>query len=140
MDQEGIGFLEVAVRTANGALPVEGARVSVYNYTEGQNGNGRGSLIYSVLTDTDGKAPRLSLTAKSKALSMSPGSKSPYTAYTVNVEHEGYYSNQYINVPIFQGVTSLQPVELLPVTEYGNEDDDYPSPEKRYVEIPNTRL
>ena len=53
MDQEGIGFLEVAVRTANGALPVEGARVSVYNYTEGQNGNGRGSLIYSVLTDTD---------------------------------------------------------------------------------------
>ena len=139
MEQEGIGFLEVDVKTAHGALPIEGAYVNVYDYAPRDDG-GKGALLFSVVTGADGKAPRLALGAKSKALSMTPGNENPFTVYTVNVEREGYYSNQYVNVPIFQGITSLQPVDLIPISEYGHSDDDYPSPEKRYVETPNTKL
>ena len=139
MNQESIGFLEVAVKTANGALPIEGARVSIYEYLPSSEGTS-GALLYSILTDGDGHTPRLALEAKSKELSMTPGNDSPFSVYNVSVEREGYYSNQYINVPIFQGITAIQPVELIPLFEYGASDDDYPSTSRRFVETPNTSL
>ena len=37
---DSIGFLTVNVRTANGALPIEGALVNIYENYEIENGNG----------------------------------------------------------------------------------------------------
>ena len=139
MNKENIGFLEVAVKTANGALPVAGARVNVYEYSPEETAS-KGALLYSLLTDEDGQTPRLALDAKSKELSMTPGNKNPFTVYNIGVEREGFYSNQYINVPIFQGITSIQPVELIPLMEYGGSQDDYPSSTRRFVETQNTAL
>ena len=139
MNQESIGFLEVVVKTANGALPIDGAKVSVYEYLPNEDGM-KGELLYSVLTNEDGHAPRLALGSKSKELSMSPGNENPFSVYNVNVEREGYYANQYINVPVFQGITSIQPVELIPLLEYGISNDDFPSTSQRFVETPITSL
>lgn len=139
MNQENIGFLEVAVKTANGALPIAEAKVNVYEYSQ-EGAASKGKLLYSVLTDEDGHTPRLALDAKSKELSMTPDSKNPFTVYNIGVEREGFYNNQYINAPIFQGITSIQPVELIPLMEYGRSDDDYPSSTRRFVETPNTVL
>lgn len=139
MNSESIGFLVVEAKTANGALPVEGAKVSVYEYAQGENDNS-GALLYSVLTDQDGTTPKLALDAKSKELSMTPGNKNPFTVYNIIVEKEGYYNNSYINAPIFQGITSVQPVELIPLLEYAKSSDDYPNTTRRFVETPNTEL
>ncbi len=139
MNSESIGFLVVEAKTANGALPVEGAKVSVYEYAQGENDKS-GALLYSVLTDQDGMTPKLALDAKSKELSMTPGNKNPFTVYNIIVEKEGYYNNSYINAPIFQGITSVQPVELIPLLEYAKSSDDYPNTTRRFVETPNTEL
>ena len=139
MNSESIGFLVVEAKTANGALPVEGAKVSVYEYS--QNGDDKGgALLYSVLTDQDGKTVELALDAKSKPLSMSPGNKNPFSVYNIIVEKEGYYDNSYINAPIFQGITSVQPVDLIPLLEYAKPNDDFPNTTRRFVETPNTEL
>lgn len=139
MNQESIGFLEVTAKTASGALPVEGAKVSIYEYLPSEDG-ANGKLLYSIITDEDGRTPRLALGTKNKELSMTPGNKNPFSVYNISVEREGFYNNRYVNVPIFQGVTSIQPVELIPLSEYGLSDDDYPSNGRRFVETPNTSL
>ena len=140
MNSENIGFLVIEARTANGALPTEGARVSIYEYLPTNDDKNEGKLLYSVLTDQDGKTPKLALGVKSKELSMSPGNINPFSVYNISVEKEGYYNNRYINVPVFQGITSVQPVELIPLLEYASASDDYPSTTRRFVETPNTTL
>ena len=139
MNQESIGFLEVVTRTADGALPIEGAKVNIYEYLPSSELPG-GSLIFSILTGSDGKTPRLALSAKAKELSMTPDNKNPFSVYNISVEKDGFYNNSYLNVPIFQGITSIQPVELIPLIEYGQADDDLPNSARRFVETPNTIL
>ena len=135
-----IGFLEVLVKTANGALPVEGAQVMIYDYSESDKGQGRGDLMYSLVTDENGRAPRVALATKSKELSTSPGNENPFSIYNIRIAKDGYYNNSYSNVPIFQGITSLQPVNLIPLLEYGLPNDDYPLTEERFVTTPSTKL
>ncbi len=135
-----IGFLEVIVKTANGALPVEGALVSIYEYTAQGERAQRGSLLYSLETDENGKTPRVTLPTKDKALSQSYGNESPYATYNISVSKDGYYDNNYVNAPVFQGITSIQPVALIPLAEYANALDDYPQASRRFVETPRTSL
>ena len=139
-EAEYIGFLETVVKTANGALPIEGATVSIYEYTETAEGAERGALLYSLETDRNGKTPRVALPAKDKALSLSYGNKKPYATYNISVIKDGYYDNQYVRAPIFQGITSMQPVTLIPLAEYASPQDDYPDASRRYVEVPDTDL
>ena len=140
LENEHIGFLEVVVKTANGALPIEGATVNIYEYTTRDEEARKGNLLFSLFTDENGKAPKVALPAKDKALSQSYGNKIPYAAYNILVTKDGFYDNSYINVPVFQGVTSIQPVSLIPLAEYANPQDDYPSSSRRYIETPNTDL
>ena len=139
IDNGSIGFLQVAVKTANGALPVQNANVSIYSYS---NGEENGNILYSLTTDTDGKTGKVALDAKSKSLSMTPIENGviPFTTYNIKVNAEGFYENSYINAPVFEGITSIQPVELIPVLENSGTGDDYPSSSTRFVEVPNTKL
>lgn len=140
MNGESIGFLQIVARTANGALPIENAQINIYEYTPRAEGGERGKIIYTLYTDQDGKSPKVALSTKSKELSMTQGNENPFSVYNIEASKEGFYSNSYINVPIFQGVTAIQPVELTPLIEYANALDDFPSSSQRFVETPNTDL
>ena len=135
-----IGFLAVTVRTSNGAIPIENAKVSIYEYLPENETGDNGRLLFSLLTDENGKTPRVALPTKDKSLSLTFGNKSPYTVYNIGVSKDGYYNNSYLKVPLFQGVSSIQPVELSPLYEYAQADDDFPSWGRRNVEIPITNL
>ena len=136
---ESVGFLQVAVKSANGALPIEDAQVSIYKY--GKNEEFQNSdLIYSLVTNENGLTSKIALETKDKSLSLSPGNKNPYYVYNIYVSKDGYYDSSYLNVPIFQGITAIQPVELIPVLEYGKEGDDYPSSNQRFNETPEFDL
>ena len=115
-----VGYLIVSVSTARGAIPLENAAVTVY-YDEGANT----SVFSSMITDRSGKTDKIALHAPSRDLSESPGNKKPYATYTVAVEKDGYYSVTNVGVPIFEGITSIQPVEMVPLAEY-NSDSVYP--------------
>lgn len=115
-----VGYLIVNVSTARGAIPLADASVMVM-YDEPDN-----TSVFTVLTtDMSGKTEKIELPAPSRELSETPGNAKPYATYTVAVEKEGYYSATNTGVPIFAGVTSIQPVEMLPLAEY-NSDTVYP--------------
>lgn len=107
------GTLIVSVYTAGGALPIEGALVTIRGAN--QNGSGVISVLY---TDQSGNTPRISLPAPPASSSESPGSATPFATYNVEVDKENFYPRSFINVPIFAGTTSIQPANLIPKTEY----------------------
>lgn len=133
-----IGFFVASVRTANGALPVENAMVTIYNSSPlDENGAptlNDTDLLYSLRTDNSGRTEKIALETKSKDLSTVPGNEEPYFTYNVAVSANGFYDSEFIDVPIFQGITSIQTVNLMPVSEYGSQTDTQPDSVQRYVE------
>jgi len=134
-EPEAIGFLIVQTLTANGALPVENAIVHVYEYGESASKD----ALYTQKTDNSGRTDKLALSALDKDLSLTPDDKKPYKTYNVTVYADGYYDSEKINVPIFQGITSLQPVNLIPLSEFSDPYSGTPDPLSRYTRIPNSR-
>ncbi len=114
------GYLVVNTSTARGAIPLEGVSITVFdNDTPGN------PIMAAVTTDNSGKSPRIALPAPDRSLSMQPGSSKPFASYLVIAEKEGYYPVSYNGVPVFSGVTSIQPVELLPLA-YEDSANVYP--------------
>ena len=107
------GTLTVVVQTAGGALPVAGAQVTVFA------ADGTRSIV---VTDESGRSPTLILAAPPVADSLAPGGRQPYAVYTVTVSRDGFYSTENRQVPLFAGVNSVQPVELLPIPPYESEE------------------
>lgn len=108
----GNGFLRVSARTANGALPVSGAEVTISGADADQGNTG---VIYSLRTGEDGLTPPVELAAPPRALSLQPGTPMPYARYNVEVRRAGYAPVTNLDVPVFDGIVSTQPVLLIPV-------------------------
>ena len=99
MEEQGKGFITVNVRTAGGALPVEGASVTV------STSDGINSTVVAVMfTDSGGASEVISLPAPPRSESQSPGNSPVCSCSVVNT-----------NVPVFDGVTSVQQVFLVPL-------------------------
>lgn len=114
------GYLIVNVVTARGAIPLAGAAVTIYD------GETEGKPIITVLyTDSGGKTERYALPAPSRDISLQPGNSKPYATYMIQVDMEGFYPVANNGVPVFDGVTSIQPVEMVPFAEF-NHDKVYP--------------
>lgn len=105
------GSLIVAVTTARGTLPIEGALVTV-----SAQQNGAPVLYRAARTDSSGRTPPLSLPAPPLAGSITPDQAIPYASYTVEVSHPGYQPVSAQGVPVFPGVAATLPVGLTPRT------------------------
>lgn len=116
---QGVGYLTVRVSTASGAIPLEGAAVNI------RGGNVDDSaVIYALATNSDGLTPTVSLAAPPRSASLSPQDTTPaYAVYNVDVFAKGYAPAFFHNVPIFEGINSVQPAILLPDIENAREDN-----------------
>ena len=104
------GFIRVTVRTAGGAVPVERAIVTVKDGGE--------NLLAVFFTDESGNTPTLKVAAPPKANSEIPNSDgAAFYVYNIDTDKAGYGGVRNIGVPVFPGVTSVQPVELTPTPE-----------------------
>ena len=104
------GTLSVRAFVARGALPVSGAVVRITGAEE-QNR----SVIHSLITDRDGVTPPVSLPAPNRNLSLTPHpSATPYALYDIEVSADGYFPKKLVGVPVFPGIYSLQPVNMIP--------------------------
>ncbi len=116
------GYIIVRVSAANGAVPVENALVTVYDADKEKSG-----IAATRMTDSGGKTDKIELSAPMRSLSESPYStQRPYAVYNVDVSAEGYYDSFNFEVPVFDGITSVLPVVMLPLSEY---DDDSVKPD-----------
>ena len=125
---KGYGYLIVRVSTARGAIPLENASVTVYNY-DPEFENGRGNIISVHASGAGGLTDRITLPAPPRSLSLSPGGPKPYETYNVTVTKDGYLKQSYINVPVFEGITAIQNADMIPLPENGQTDRATPDGE-----------
>ncbi len=117
----GNGFLIVRVTTALGAVPLQGASVLIRNnIAEGERA---GDVIRSLITDRNGMTQTVSLPAPPTASSFVPGSKEASAFYGIDVTYPGYDKQLFSGVPIFDGITSVQNVDLIPLPQNGYPDN-----------------
>ncbi len=106
------GYLKVVVSTADGALPVEAARVII------RGEDGRELVLF---TDESGETERISLAAPARSGSQKAEGSNPFAVYRVTVDKEGFYPHLTRVVPIFSGVSARQNVNLVGLAEYGSD-------------------
>ena len=111
---DGSAVLRVVVTTALGALPLEGASVTVSTAADEA---GTRELLYAVTTDSGGMTPPMTLSTPPRANSLSPDSGLPYAVYTVEVSHPGYTPVSALHVTMFSRVPAVLPVPLTPLPE-----------------------
>lgn len=111
----GSGTLRVQVSLARGAIPVEGATVLITTVEETP------SVLANLVTDKSGLTERVSLPAPESSYSQTPDSGvRPYSIYNIKIQYPGYYTEEAINVPVFDKINSIQPVALIPLPENTN--------------------
>ena len=137
-DQSGTGFLQVKVVSGNGAFGIEDAQVLIFGVDEEGQDTG---IIYSLRTDQSGLAPKVALPAPPKANSLTPGEDgAPSASYHVKVSKDNYNSVEITDVPVFDGITSLQRVNLLPENEFSDLSPGYPGEFTQLFDAPQSEL
>ncbi|MBQ8409785.1 MAG: carboxypeptidase regulatory-like domain-containing protein [Clostridia bacterium] len=134
----GYGYMIVRVTTARGAIPLENAIVTVHNY-DPEFESGRGDVIAVYTTGASGLTDRFALPAPPRALSMSPGNGKSYETYGITVTKDGYHRQEYINVPVFEGITAIQNADMIPLPDNGQTDNFDPRAEI-FFETENSAL
>ena len=135
---DGYGYMIVRVTTARGAIPLEGALVSVNNY-DPEFESGRGDVIAIYTSGASGLTERFALPAPPRSLSMSPGNGKSYETYNISVTYPGYYQKSYVNVPVFEGITAIQSVDMIPLPDNG-QTDRFTVEDNVFFETENYRL
>ena len=133
---DGLGYIIVSVGSAGGAIPLPDATVRIFEYSPDSTGK-NGTLVTTLKTDRSGKTERIALGAPARSSSLYPSKEKSYSTYNIEAYLEGYYPQQYINVPIFDGVTAIQNVNLIPIAENGRENLTYNT---RFFESENQYL
>lgn len=106
----GEGYLSVQVVTANGALPVRDAVVTIKKVE-----NGKTVYEKTLLTNESGNTETVTLPTPKKSLSENPEfADIPYADYQVQVTANSYMTVMIEKVPVFSGILSIQPVSLIP--------------------------
>lgn len=107
------GMLTVQAYIADRAIPIEGANVIISR----QNDSGGEDLIKILKTDASGSTETVELPAPPAKNSLSPNSRVKYYKYNIRVDYPGYYTIENIDVPLFAGSKSIQPVAMLPLPD-----------------------
>ena len=136
----GQGRLVFQITTAGGAIPLEGAEVTL---RQSRGPTDAGGEVLSVLySGRDGKTEVLPLPAPARGYSLEPardGAPVPYALYNADVRMDGFYKQSYIRIPVFDGITSIQRASLIPLPENGYEGGTRPDGEM-FVEGENPDL
>ncbi len=120
-EMTGTGYLVVRASAASESLPLEGATVFIRGGKENDS-----ALIASLTTGIDGLTPKVALAAPPRSLSESPGNITPFSSYTIDVHLNGYPTVTAQNIPIFDGITSVQSVVMIPLPKNGFPDNFTP--------------
>ena len=118
----GQGKLVFQITTAGGAIPLEGAEVTL-RQSRGPTDAG-GDVLTVLYSGRDGKTEVLPLPAPARGYSLEPardGAPVPYALYNADVRMDGFYKQSYIRIPVFDGITSIQRASLIPLPENGFE-------------------
>ncbi|MEG1547145.1 MAG: hypothetical protein RR232_04430 [Clostridia bacterium] len=104
------GAIKAQASTAQKAYPVPNVKVEISKpFPSGEY------IISTQTTDISGLTEPVALPAPSAESSTSPNdSKPPYFSYNLRFTHPDFTEVRIYNVPVFENIISIQPVELIP--------------------------
>lgn len=128
------GTLRVRAYTASGALPVKGATVHIKGALESNR-----LVNFTSITDMDGQSELFTLPAPDVDYSLAPNAKElPYSLYDLEITAPGYYTKTIRGITVFQGINSVQLINMIPGS--GNLIEDYPRGNINYIIPENNDL
>ncbi len=100
------GNLIVIVTHSRGTFPVSNAKITVL---------GDGDEVTTVYTDISGRSPKITLPTVSRDFSETPETNGNAVAkyYDIQIDSDNFVSVLIKNIPIFEGVTSLQGYDMV---------------------------
>ena len=107
------GRLVVRVSAASGAVPVSGATVVIRS----SQSTTPITTLATLTTDESGLTEPILILTPPLSESLSPGGKQPFAEISTEVSAGGYVTSSNINIPIYPGITSVQPVTLIPLPD-----------------------
>ena len=118
-NNQNYGRLVVRVSAASGAVPISGATVIIRSAENTQPL----TVLASVITDESGLTEPILIPTPPLSESLSPGGKQPFAEISTEVSAGGYFTSSNLNIPIYPGITSIQPVTLVPLPDsaYGTQ-------------------
>ena len=116
-EDSGRGTVIVVVTSGRGSVPVSQALVTVSR-------TGERETLATLRTNESGQTTPLSLPAPKRILSESPAEQgeSVFSLYDIAVTADGFVPERLHGVPVFDGVVSLQPMQLLTLSASGGGD------------------
>lgn len=113
-----IGFFQVRAFTSNAQLPLKDVAIIV---TAPDN-----TAIAMRLTDRSGLIPAIEIPVPDKSESQEPGSvERPYALVNLYAYLEGFEQVISEGIQIFAGTTTLQNLEMIPLSDFPGEMDDF---------------
>lgn len=105
------GSLRFRTYTARNALPVPNANISVTKMI-----GGRRHIFYNLTTDSSGQTEEVILPAPSDVYSQTADSGiQPFSLYDADIAADGYAPIAVRNLPVFEGILSVQRAALVPI-------------------------
>ncbi len=101
------GALKVMTTSGRGMIPVENSRVYVTKTLDGDR-----VVFGKSMTDQSGIADDMVLPAPPRTSSVTEGKGVPYAEYDVEVENTDYNSVYIKGVPVFEGIKSIQNINM----------------------------
>ena len=106
----GHGYLYVTAHTADGALPVSGALVEIYDDS--------GAQLYRLTANENGCADAVELDAPDRGLLSDMGAAGKrYGRYDVCISHPNYITAVIHHVEVYEAVASTLSMSLMPTTD-----------------------
>ena len=109
-DASGVGYIKAEVTTGSGAVPIENAVVLIT-----KKENGKTYLLKMLISDESGSTETVALSAPNVSFSETPApTEKPFADYYISAYADGFYAENDMEVPVFSGVKSIQPIALIP--------------------------
>lgn len=120
MEYNGKGVIVVNVRAGDQADPIENAVVHISSINDGNR-------FYNAtgVTDNSGTTQRFIVPTPSLSYSQTPDSRvRPYALYDISVTAKGFFNARSVDVPVFEGITSVQNFSMVPLPLYMNANEE----------------
>lgn len=88
--------------------------------------------IFSGYTDINGIVDNIVLPAPDSSISFDEENSTvpPFSVYEVTVTHPNFAKSEFFNVPVFANIKAIQPAQMVPLTETGEEPGTVTIPEQ----------
>ena len=112
-----VGYIKARVFTANGAIPLPGATVTIGSAEE----NGE-RIALELQTDENGETPTAEVPTPQASAGDVPGETRPYAVYDIEAYLPGYYPYRSLRIPVFGDTLTVQPIGLVPLPLYDGDE------------------